>query len=172
MDDYRGKDVVLVAGGIGLAPLRPAVYHLLRHRTEYGRVALVVGARTPADLLYPGEYDAWRAGGIDVIATVDVGSVGWRGPIGVVTVPLAGLPLDPARTGVFACGPEVMMRFAAAAAAARGVPESDIFVSLERNMNCAVGLCGHCQFGPEFACKDGPVVPIGRVRRLLFVENF
>jgi NAD(P)H-flavin reductase len=172
VDDYRGKDVVIVAGGIGLAPLRPAVYHMIRHRAGYGRVTVVHGARKPADLLYPTEYEAWRAAGIDVQVTVDVGSPGWRGAIGVVTVPLARLPLDPARTGVFACGPDVMMRFAAAGAADRGVSKSDIWVSLERNMNCAVGLCGHCQLGPEFVCKDGPVFPFDRVRRLMLVENF
>jgi NAD(P)H-flavin reductase len=106
-----------------------------------------------------------------VQVTVDVASAEWRGPIGFVTTLLANLPLDAARTGVFACGPEVMMRFIAAGAVGRGVPAGRVFVSLERNMNCAVGLCGHCQFGPSFVCKDGPVFPFDRVRSLLLVEN-
>ena len=171
VDDFRGRDVVVAAGGLGLAPLRPAIYHLIRHRADYGRVAVLYGARTPADLLYADEYAAWRAAGIDVRVTVDVGSAAWTGAIGFVTTPLASLPLDPARTGVFTCGPEVMMRFIAAGAAGRGVPANRVFVSLERNMNCAVGLCGHCQFGPAFVCTDGPVFPFDRVRGLMLVEN-
>jgi NAD(P)H-flavin reductase len=170
--DARGGDVVVAAGGLGLAPLRPAVYHFIRHRSDYGRVTVLYGARTPEDLLYAGEYDAWRAAGIDVEVTVDVGSDDWRGSIGFVTAPIARLALGPARTTVFACGPEVMMRFVAAGAVGRGVPAGRVFVSLERNMNCAVGLCGHCQFGPAFVCRDGPVLPFDRVRHLMLVEHF
>lgn len=171
VEQLRGQDVIVAAGGLGLAPLRPAIYHLIRHRAEYGRVTVLYGARTPADLLYATEYEAWRAAGLDVRATVDVGSADWRGPIGFVTSLLANLPVEAARTSVLTCGPEVMMRFLAAGAVARGVPADRVFVSLERNMNCAVGLCGHCQFGPTFVCKDGPVVPFDRVARLLLVEN-
>jgi NAD(P)H-flavin reductase len=172
VEALRGKDVVIVAGGLGMAPLRPVLYHIVRHRSAYGRAWLLYGARTRADLLYANEYEAWRASGIEVQVTVTVGSPDWRGPIGTVMPLLAGLPLDAARTGVLTCGPEVMMRFVAAAAVERGVPAGEVFVSLERNMNCATGLCGHCQFGPEFVCKDGPVFPFDRVHRLLFVENF
>lgn len=171
VERLRGQDVVVAAGGLGLAPLRPAIYHLVRHRGDYGRVAVLYGARTPSDLLYANEYDTWRAAGIDVQVTVDVGTPEWRGQIGFVTAPLARLALDPARTAVLACGPEPMMRFVAAGAVGRGVPADRVFVSLERNMNCAVGLCGHCQFGPTFVCKDGPVFPFDRVRKLLLVEN-
>jgi NAD(P)H-flavin reductase len=171
VEEFRGQDVVVAAGGLGLAPLRPAIYHLARHRAEYGRVAVLYGARSPGDLLYGSEYDAWRSAGIDVQVIVNVGDAAWRGGIGFVTTLLARLPLDAGRTAVLTCGPEVMMRFVAAAAVERGVPAGRVFVSLERNMNCAVGLCGHCQFGPTFVCKDGPVLPFERVRRLLFVEN-
>jgi len=172
VDDCRGRDVVIAAGGLGLAPLRPVLYHLSRHRADYGRVTLLYGTRSPVDLLYTNEYEAWRAAGIDVQPTVDSAGGDWHGSIGFVTALLARLPLEPTRTVVFTCGPEVMMRFVASEAVARGVPASQVFVSLERNMNCAVGLCGHCQFGPEFVCKDGPVFPFDRVRRLLLVENF
>lgn len=171
VEAFRGHDVIVAAGGLGLAPLRPTIYHLIRNRSEYGRVAVLYGARTPGDLLYAGEYDAWRAAGIDVQVTVDVGSPEWTGSIGFVTALLAKRPLDAARTAVFTCGPEVMMRFLAAGAVNRGVPPDRVFVSMERNMNCAVGLCGHCQFGPAFVCKDGPVFRFDRVRRLLLVEN-
>jgi NAD(P)H-flavin reductase len=172
VESCRGQDVIVAAGGLGLAPLRPAIYHLIRHRTEYGRVTVLYGARTPGDLLYTNEYDAWRAAGLDVQVTVDVGSETWRGSIGFVTTLLAKLPLDATRTTAFTCGPEVMMRFIAAGAVGRCVPAERVFVSMERNMNCAVGLCGHCQFGPTFVCKDGPVFPFDRVRELLLVENF
>jgi NAD(P)H-flavin reductase len=170
-EQFRGRDVIVAAGGLGLAPLRPAIYHFIRNRADYGRVTVLYGARTPADLLYANEYEQWRAAGLDVQVTVDVGSPEWRGAIGFVTAPLAQLPLDPARTVVFTCGPEVMMRFIASGAVGRGVPPERVFVSMERNMNCAVGLCGHCQFGPSFVCKDGPVFAFTRVRALLLVEN-
>ncbi|MCE9562854.1 MAG: FAD/NAD(P)-binding protein [Planctomycetes bacterium] len=172
VDDVRGKDVIVAAGGLGLAPLRPAIYHFIRHRSDYGRVTVLYGARTPEDLLFANEYDVWCAAGLDVQSTVDIGTHDWHGSIGFVTTLLARLTLDPARTTVFTCGPEVMMRFIAAGAVGRGVSASQVFVSLERNMNCAVGLCGHCQFGPTFVCKDGPVVTFDRVRQLLLVENF
>lgn len=172
VEEFRGKDLIVAAGGLGLAPLRPVIYHIIRHRSDYGRVSLLYGARTPADLLYSGEYELWRASGMDVQVAVNVASTDWRGSIGTVMPLLVRLPIDPVRTGVFTCGPEVMMRFVAAAAVERGLPGGHVFVSLERNMNCAVGLCGHCQFGPAFVCKDGPVFPFDRVRRLLLVENF
>ncbi len=171
VEQFCGQDVILAAGGLGLAPLRPAIYHLVRHRADFGRVTVLYGARTPADLLYASEYESWRAAGLDVQITLDIGSDDWRGSIGFVTTLLAKLALDPARTGVFTCGPEVMMRFIAGGAVNRGVPADRVFVSMERNMNCAVGLCGHCQFGPAFVCKDGPVFPFHRVRALLLVEN-
>ena len=171
VERFRGQDVIVAAGGLGLAPLRPAIYQLIRTRADYGRVTLLYGARTPVDLLFASEYEAWRAAGIDVQVTVDVGTEDWRGSIGFVTMLLARLPLEPGHSGVFTCGPEVMMRFIAAGAVNRGVPWDRVFVSMERNMNCAVGLCGHCQFGPSFVCKDGPVFPFDRVRELLLVEN-
>jgi NAD(P)H-flavin reductase len=171
VEQFRGNDVIVAAGGLGLAPLRPVIYHLIRHRADYGKVTILYGARAPTDLLYADEYDRWRTAGLDVQVTVDVGTQEWRGSIGFVTALLAKLPLDPGRTAVFTCGPEVMMRFVAGGAVGRGVPAQRVFVSMERNMNCAVGLCGHCQFGPTFVCKDGPVFPFARVWHLMLVEN-
>jgi NAD(P)H-flavin reductase len=171
MDVCRGCDVVIACGGIGLAPLRPAVYHLIRHRKDYGRVILLYGARNPKDLLYPEEYAAWRAAGIEVETTVDIGDADWRGNIGVVPVLFYRLRLNAAKTQVLTCGPEVMMRFVIFEALARKIAPAHIHLSMERNMNCAVGLCGHCQFGPVFICKDGPVFTYERLQPYLHVED-
>jgi NAD(P)H-flavin reductase len=167
-----GADLVVVAGGIGLAPLRPLLSHAIAHRDRYGRVALLIGARTPADLIYPAAYDGWRAAGVDVRVTVDRPDPGWTGHGGVVTTLIAGLPFDAGRAAAFVCGPEVMMRFTARALRGRGVQAGAIRVSLERNMRCGVGWCGHCQLGPVLCCRDGPVVgydvaePLFAVREL------
>lgn len=167
----RGRDVVLVAGGLGLAPLRPALTTLLANREHYGRLILVYGARTPADLLFRGEYADWQQRGMQVLVTVDRGGTGWQGDVGVVPQLLRRASLDPGRTIVMMCGPEIMMRFSIAQALAGHIPEQDLFVTLERNMQCAVGLCGHCQLGPEFLCKDGPVFAYPEVARLLHQEH-
>ncbi len=170
--ECAGKDVVLVAGGIGLAPLRPAICELLANRKRFGDLTLLYGSRTPDGLLYPGEYDAWRAGGLDLHTTVDRTTDGWKGHVGVVTVLLERLTLSrPEDTVLLTCGPEVMMWYTIQSARARGIPDENIYVSLERNMNCAIGLCGHCQFGPEFLCKDGPVFRYDRVASILKVDD-
>jgi NAD(P)H-flavin reductase len=168
----RGKDVVIATGGVGLAPLRPAIYHLVRQRAEFERVILLYGARTPGDLLYTEEYDAWRAAGVEVEVTVDLGGEGWTGQIGVVPTLFYRLRLEAARTRVLTCGPEVMMRFVVFEALARKLRPRDVYMSLERNMNCAVGLCGHCQLGPAFVCKDGPVFTYEQLEPYLAVEDF
>jgi NAD(P)H-flavin reductase len=168
----RGRDLVIAAGGLGLPPLRPAIYDIVRHRDRYRQVTLLYGARTPADLLYPSEYEAWRGAGIDVRTTVDFADSRWTGRIGVVTTLLDGLDLDPTDSCLFTCGPEIMMRFVIYAALARRVDHDSIFLSMERNMNCAVGLCGHCQFGPTFVCKDGPVFRYDQLAPFLSVEDF
>jgi NAD(P)H-flavin reductase len=134
-------------------------------------VEVLVGARTPADVLYPDEHEAWRAAGIDVRVTVDRADTSWTGHVGVVTTLFGGLRTDPAATTAFVCGPEVMMRFAARALADRGVPEASVRVSLERNMRCGVGLCGHCQLGPLLVCRDGPVVGYDRAAPLMAVKE-
>ncbi|HXF68780.1 MAG TPA: FAD/NAD(P)-binding protein [Thermoflexus sp.] len=174
LEEARGQDILILAGGIGLAPLRPALQYLLAHRSDYEQIVLLYGSRTPADLLYQLELERWR-GRLDlhVFVTVDRGDEAWRGHIGVVTtlLPLAERLLDLRRAFVLMCGPEVMMRVAARELEDRGVPPERIFLSLERNMKCAVGFCGHCQFGPLFICRDGPVFPLPRVRPLLEVRE-
>ena len=167
--EARGKDVLLIAGGIGLAPLRPAIYHILRHRDEYARLILLYGARSPRDLLYRKELSAWsHSPDSQILTTVDYGGVNWRGRVGVVTTLFRYLRLHPGRTVVLVCGPEIMMRYVIAELTQnRGIPPNDIYLSMERNMKCAVGFCGHCQYGPHFICKDGPIFPYGRIRSLL-----
>jgi NAD(P)H-flavin reductase len=167
----RGQDVVIACGGIGLAPLRPAIYQLIRHRADYGRVILLYGARTPQDLLYSAEYPAWRQAGVEVEVTVDIGDGTWQGNIGVVPVLFYRLRLHAPRTHVLTCGPEVMIRFVIFEALARRIAPGRIHLCMERNMNCAVGLCGHCQFGPVFVCKDGPVFTYERLQPYLHVED-
>ena len=169
LTEARGKDVLMVAGGIGLAPLRPAIYQILRRREEYGRFILLYGARSPRDLLYRKELRTWsHSTNSQVLTTVDYGGVNWRGRVGVVTTLFRHLRLQPGRTVVLICGPEIMMRYVITELTEyRGVAASDIYLSMERNMKCAVGFCGHCQYGPHFICKDGPIFSHDRLRSLL-----
>jgi NAD(P)H-flavin reductase len=163
-----GRDVVLIAGGIGLAPLRSALYRLAAERGKYGKVVLLYGTRTPNDILFKEELEAWRAGaGVEVRVTVDRSLDSWEGQVGVVTALIPRAPFDPARTVAMICGPEIMMRLAARELEQRGVRPRDIYLSLERNMKCGIGHCGHCQCGPVFVCKDGPVFAYDRIRPLL-----
>jgi NAD(P)H-flavin reductase len=167
-----GADLVIVAGGIGLAPLRPVLLGALANRARYGRIMLVLGARTPAEFLYRDLIQSWTARtDLTVVSTVDHPTPGWRGGVGLVTAPLAQVELDPARTVAFLCGPEVMIRFSAELLRERGMPAERIRLSLERNMKCGIGLCGHCQFGPLLVCRDGPVVDYGQVADLLSVKE-
>jgi len=166
-----GHDVVVVAGGIGLAPLRPVVHAVLAHRSRYGRVALLIGGRSPADLLYRDELREFGAAGVEVAVTVDLPAADWTGHVGVVTTLIPPARFDPARTVAFLCGPEIMMRFTAQALIARGVPAPRVRVSLERNMRCGMGWCGHCQLGPLLVCRDGPVVDYTRAGPLISVRE-
>jgi NAD(P)H-flavin reductase len=163
-----GRDVVIMAGGLGLAPLRPLVRAVVARRAWFRRVVLLIGARTPADLLFAKELASWRARfDLDVRVTVDAGGAAWNGDVGVITKLLPRATFDAATTTAFVCGPEVMMRFAGADLVQRGVPRDMVFLSMERNMKCAVGVCGHCQFGPAFVCKDGPVFSYSRIETSL-----
>jgi NAD(P)H-flavin reductase len=165
--DAQHKDVVLVAGGIGLAPLRPAVLEVLSHRDDFGRVVLLYGARSPEELLFVDELEQWGGQGLEVLVTVDYGRESWPGRVGLVTklIPRAGF--DPLSALALICGPEVMMRHTAMALVRRGVRANRIRVSLERNMRCGIGLCGHCQYRELFVCVDGPVLPYAQVTGLL-----
>ncbi|NJP07526.1 MAG: Ni/Fe hydrogenase subunit gamma [Chloroflexaceae bacterium] len=165
VEHATGYDVVIVAGGLGLAPVRPALYHILHHREKYGNVVLLYGSRTPNDILFRREVEKWRARlDVDVHVTVDRAIHPWRGNVGVVTRMIPKAPFDPLNTVAFICGPEIMMRFTVLELQKRGVTTDKIFISMERNMKCAVGFCGHCQWGPNFVCKDGPVFDYASVK--------
>lgn len=167
-----GSDVLLLAGGIGLAPLRPVIYEVLRRRREFGRLTVLYGARTPSDLLYREEFSQWRAwSNVTVKLIVDRGGEGWSGRVGVLTELLDAVELEPAETIAMTCGPEVMMRFSYRELLRRGMSPQHIYMSMERNMKCAIGVCGHCQFGPAFICKDGPVFTAERVEPLLGIRE-
>lgn len=172
LDACRGCDVVLAAGGVGLPPLRPAIHHFIDQRDDYGRVILLYGARSPQTLLFTDEYEVWRRAGIEVQTIVDIGDHGWTGQIGVVPTLLERLTLDAPQTRILTCGPEIMMKFVIIEALSRGIAAEEIALSMERNMNCAIGFCGHCQLGPEFVCKDGPVFSYDRMAPYLDVEEF
>ncbi len=163
--ESAGADVVIVAGGIGLAPLRPAICQLLAERENYGRIVLLYGTRTPADILFRRDLEIWRSRfDLEVHVTVDRAMGAWRGNVGVVTTLIHRAPFDPLNAVAAVCGPEVMMRFTVQELRKRGVEPENIYLSLERNMKCAIGLCGHCQFGPAFVCRDGPVFRYDRIR--------
>jgi NAD(P)H-flavin reductase len=160
VEEAEGRDVVIVAGGIGLAPLRPALYQALANRDRYGRIVLLYGARTPDDLLFTGELAAWRSRfDLEVEVTVDAAVGGWKGNVGVVPDLIPRVQFDPAAAVAFVVGPEIMMRFAVHGLLAAGLSDDRVFLSMERNMKCAVAMCGHCQLGPFFICREGAVFP-------------
>jgi NAD(P)H-flavin reductase len=171
--ESEGNDIVVIAGGIGLAPLRPVFYHLMSHRGKYGRAVLLYGARTPKDILFRKELQAWSSHlDIQVLVTVDHAGADWHGNVGVVTHLIRRAPFDPSHATALVCGPEVMMKFAVQGLLDRGVAADAVYVSMERNMKCALGFCGHCQFGPEFVCRDGPVFPYSQIRPFLDLREF
>ena len=171
LEEAEDGDAVFVAGGIGLAPLRPALQRVLERRRRYKRVILLYGARSPAEIIYSRELRRWRqSGAVEAHVTVDRCAGDWKGRVGVVTNLLEGMYFQSGKSTAFVCGHEIMMRFSAAELERRGVAAERIHVCLERNMKCAVGFCGHCQFGPEFICRDGPVFHYPRVRGRLAVR--
>ena len=171
LQECQGHDVVIACGGLGLPPLRPAIYEIVKNRDDYGQVYLLYGARAPADLLFVEEFQDWQDAGIQVEVTVDLGDDDWSGQIGVVPALFYRLRLDAENTRVLTCGPEIMMRFVIFEALARQIGPKHIYLSMERNMQCAIGLCGHCQLGPAFVCKDGPVFTYEQLEPYLQLED-
>ncbi|MGM0577660.1 MAG: FAD/NAD(P)-binding protein [Myxococcota bacterium] len=178
LEAAEGRDVVLAAGGLGLAPLRPAILHVLEHRDRYRGVAVLGGARDPETMLYVDALEAWEArGDVEVHLTVDsvyrssTEDLSWVDDVGVVTNMIPRIGFDLAGAAAFVCGPEVMMRFTVARLQERGLPADRAWLSMERNMECALGHCGHCQLGPHFVCTDGPVLPWERLARLVTVAE-
>jgi NAD(P)H-flavin reductase len=172
VEEAHGNDLVIVAGGIGLAPLRPALYYALANRKKYGRVVLLYGTRTPGDILYRKELETLRARfDLEVHVSVDRASGDWNGNVGVVTNLIPKAPFDPTSTIAMVCGPEIMMRFTVLALQKRGVGADHIYLTMERNMKCAVGFCGHCQMGPLFVCKDGPVFRYDKIKDIFLTRE-
>ncbi|MDN4491054.1 FAD/NAD(P)-binding protein [Demequina sp. SYSU T00068] len=172
VDDAEGRDVVFVTGGIGLAPLRPAILDVLAHRERYGKVLLLYGSRTPDDILYGHEMHRWAdLNDVNLQMTVDNAPYGYKGRVGFVTELVTRAGFDPRNAFAFVCGPEVMMRSAATSLVSRGIPKDRIRLSMERSMKCGVGLCGHCQLRELFICVDGPVLGYDRLEPLMAVRQ-
>jgi len=170
--DSKGRDLVIVAGGLGLPPLRPALYEVFRNRESYGRVEIIDGARSPKDLVFYDEVQGWRRRtDLRVQVTVDAAGKDWYGDVGVVTTRIPDARFEPERTTAFICGPEIMMKLTAQALVARKVSPDAIWISMERNMKCAIGFCGHCQYGPSFVCRDGPVMRYSTLEPLLNLKE-
>jgi sulfhydrogenase subunit gamma (sulfur reductase) len=163
----RGHDLVFVGGGIGLPPLRSFINYVLDRRADYGDVHVLYGARTPADRVYKKELEAWAGSDqMEFLETVDVGSAGWTGPVGLVTLLVQQLDVDPARTMAFSCGPPVMLKFVVAELQKLGLQDRNIVTTLERYMKCGVGKCGHCCVGHQYICVDGPVYNFEQIAHL------
>jgi NAD(P)H-flavin reductase len=172
IENSKGQDIVIIAGGIGLAPLRSALYALLDQRDEFGEIALLYGVRSPKDLLFIKEFKMWQEKfGVQVKVTVDHAGSDWHGNVGVVTTSIPRVSFDPQNTVAMICGPEVMMKYSVAELKHLGTKDDSIYITMERNMKCAVGFCGHCQFGPAFICKDGPVFQYNRVKHFLGIRE-
>ncbi|MGH0030189.1 MAG: FAD/NAD(P)-binding protein [Myxococcota bacterium] len=170
--EARWKDVVVVTGGLGCAPVTGAIDYMFRRRGSYGRISILHGVKKPADLVHRERFDAWRREpDTHVGLTADQPDRAWRDRVGVVTELFEEVEIDPVRTIAFMCGPQIMSKLAVRILERRGVPAERIFLSLERSMKCAVGLCGHCQLGPAFVCKDGPIFSHARIGRFLEVRG-
>lgn len=172
LEEAAGGDLVIVAGGIGLAPLHGALLHALAHRDDYENVVLLYGSRTPGDLLYRDELLSLAGHpelALDV--TVDAAAPSWHEKVGVVPKLVESAAFDPERATVLVVGPEIMMRYTLEALAARGVSPQQVYVSMERNMRCGIGQCGHCQLGPTLICRDGPVYSALEIGALMEVRE-
>lgn len=167
LENFRGKDVLFVAGGIGLVPLRSLIHPVLEDRLAFGRVMIMFGARTPSDLLFKDELAEWtNRRDIDFLVTVDRPDTGWSGHIGVITMLFPKLELEAKKTAVAICGPPVMYKYVLLELMSRGIPQQQIFLSLERRMKCGLGKCGHCQINSVYVCQKGPVFSYPEVLKL------
>jgi sulfhydrogenase subunit gamma (sulfur reductase) len=172
LSEARFKDVLVITGGLGCAPVTGAIDYMFRRRESYGHLTILHGVKKPADLVHRSRFEVWRRErDTTVLLTADQPDRAWRDRSGVVTELFDEVVIDPGRTIVFMCGPEVMMHYGIRNLRGRGVPAGRIFLSLERNMKCALGSCGRCQLGPEFVCKDGPIFPLSRIARFFAVSG-
>ena len=165
LDDFRGKTVLIVGGGVGLAPLRSLLFALFEELEKYSRVILAYGARTPKDLVYKDALKEWSSK-IEVHLTVDEGDESWSGKEGVVTTLLPEIQLEVGQSVAVVCGPPIMMKFTTRELLAKGFAPEQIYLSMEKNMSCGIGKCGHCRLGPFYVCRDGPVFRYDRIQNL------
>ncbi len=167
VEDWKGKDLVFVAGGIGLAPLRSVINYMLDNRDDYGRIQLIYGARSPQDLVFRWEYDTWRqAKDFDLEITVDGASEGWMGRVGFVPALLKEAAPSPENAIALTCGPPVMIKFVLQDLVSMGFKSDQIITTLESKMQCGVGQCGRCNIGPKYICKDGPVFTLTELNKI------
>jgi len=172
LEKLEGKDVLIIAGGIGLAPLRGVIKEIEKNRDKYGKLTILYGSRTPDLLLYKYEFNEYRAiPNSELLLTVDHADEKWRGRVGVVTQLIPKARIEPEKTIALICGPEIMMRFTVKSLIESGFRDNQIYLSLERRMKCGVGLCGHCQVGPYFVCKNGPVFPYWLIKKYFWVNE-
>lgn len=167
IEEAKGRDILLIAGGIGLAPLRPIIHYIAENRSEYGRLEILYGARSPGERLFVDEIDLWKGMPNTFLKScVDCVPSGfsWNERVGVVTILFDGLLTRPNNSIVMACGPEIMMHFVIKGLLKQGFSEDQIYVSLERRMKCGVGQCGHCMIGQKYVCKDGPVFSFSEIK--------
>jgi len=172
MEEMKGKDVMVVGGGIGLNPLKSVIIGVAKRRSDYGKLYVLHGARTPQDLLFTRDYDAWsKIPDSEFLLTVDTGDDAWKGNVGVVTTLFDKFEFDRSNTVALICGPEVMMYFTVNELTKRGFPTGGLYLSMERHMRCGLGFCGHCQTGPFFVCKDGPVFAYEKISKFFAVKQ-
>lgn len=173
LQEMGGRDVVLVLGGLGCAPVVSVIHYILRRRERFGRLVIIQGVKHAEDLIWREQYDRWsKLPDTQVLVAADQGAALWPWHVGRVTALFDLASFNPERAAAMMCGPEGMMRVAAEQLLARGLPESSLYLSMERNMQCAVGRCGHCQLGGAFVCRDGPVFNWGEVKSLLEHRGF
>jgi NAD(P)H-flavin reductase len=171
LQNQSQKDLILIAGGVGLAPLKPVIEAALEDRGRWNSVQLLYGTRDPGNILYTAESQLWQERGLDILVTVDSARLGWNGPVGVVIQLFDQISWHADNSLALICGPEIMMRFSADRLLQLGLGPQQIYLSLERNMKCALGFCGHCQYGSHFICKDGPVLRYDRIAEKLRIKE-
>lgn len=167
IEQMRGKDVLFAPGGLGLAPLRSLINQVLDERGSFGRVIILYGAKRPAELLFRDELEQWAArDDVELHVTVDRGDENWKGNIGVITTLFPKVTVDPRNTVAVTCGPPIMYRFVLIELLGKGIPETQIYLSLERRMKCGLAKCGHCQINHLYACKEGPVFTYAQIKNV------
>lgn len=167
VEKYKGKDILIIGGGIGIVPLRSLINYVIDNRDDYGRLIIVYGAKNPDELLFPDELKQWeKSDNIEYHVTVDQGNHNWKGHTGVITTLIPDLKLDLSNTIAAVVGPPIMYKFALMSLKTKRIPEDNIYLSLERRMKCGVGKCGHCQINHSYVCQDGPVYHYPELKNL------